>query len=277
MEQPYWYAKGGDAALRWPLVRVSLAHGYLPRFLIIDAQEDPAASLAGALRVRQYKAAVVGPLLSFDLGGLLSQPTRFLLVGGPNTEQRDNVIRLVFDRIDSFKKVGYAAGLSISAEAGGTATNALASRIGVLVSAHPSGTSEELVAFSTGVAQALDGGQPSIRTLSEPGDRNAVKATIDQMRGDGVEIFLLFAGVPDSWALEDMKSSGGCAVVSNWASSRAFPSQVFLSIETDLSGAVAVFLSGTETAARTVKGPVRLFAGAARPIPAPVASQIVPQ
>jgi len=276
MEQPYWHAKGGNAALRWPLVRASLAHGYLPSFLIFGAQTDPATGLARALKARHYRAVVVGPLLSVDQGVLLPQSTRFLLVGGSNAIQGNNAIRLVFNRTASFRTAGYAAGLSISAEAGGTVTTTLASRIGVLVSAHPSGTSEELVAFFAGVAQALEGGQPSVRTLSEPVDRNAVKAAIDQMRRDGVEIFLLLSGAPDSWALEDLKSSDGCAVVSNWALSRAFAQQVFLSIETDLVGGVAGFLSGQVSAAGIVNGPVFLIAGAARSIPAAVASQIVP-
>ncbi len=270
MEEQYWTAEGGDGLLHWPLVRASLARGYLPRFLVIGAQQDPEGSLKKAIFARHYRAVVVGPLLSLEPLDFAPAQTRLLLVGDPTAPQQDDMIRLIFDRTGPFKTAGYAAGLSVSAEAGGRVTNALASRIGVLVSSHPPGTSEELEAFSSGVAQALDGGQPLMRTVSDTVDRNGVKAAIDQMRTDGVEIFLLFTGNPDSWALEDMRNSGGCAVVSNWAASKAFPRQVFLSIETDLAGGVERFLSNRVTGAGVVSGPVRLVAGRARPIPAQV-------
>jgi hypothetical protein len=275
MEEPYWMAAGGDALLRWPLVRASVARGYLPRFLVIGAQQDPEGSFSRSIRAGRYRAVVVGPLLSLEPLGFAPAQTRFLLLDDPTTPQQNNAVRLVFDRIASFKTAGYAAGLSVGAETGGNVSNALSSHIGILVSAHPPGTSEELAAFSSGVEQALDGGQPLVRTLSEPSDRNSMKAAIDQMRSDGVEIFLLFTGNPDSWALENLRNAGGCAIVSNWAASNAFPQQVFLSIEADLSGGVARFLSNREAGPGTVSGPVRLVAGKARSIPALVASQVV--
>ena len=275
MEEPFWTAEGGDALLRAPLVRASLVHGYLPGFLLIRAQEDAGASLARALKARHYRTVVVGPLLALDQSVNVSPTTRLLLVvedqAGPYQE---NAARLEFDRTSSFRTAGLAAGLSISQEAGGTAVNALASRIGVLVSAHPPGTSTELAAFTQGVAQALDGGQPVIRSLSDPIDRNAVKAAVDQMRRDGVEIFLLFMGAPDSWALETLKDDGGSAVVSDWAASGAFPRQVFLSIETDLVGGITLFLAGKVNAQGIVSGPVRVVAAKARPIPPQVAARV---
>jgi hypothetical protein len=274
MEEPFWTAEGGDALLRWPLVRASLVHGYLPGFLLIHAQEDAGARLARALQARHYRAVVIGPLLSLEQHANVSPATRVLLVEDQAAPQQGNVARLEFDRTSAFRTAGLAAGLSVGQEAGGTVTNALASRIGILVSAHPPGTSLELAAFTQGVAQAMDGGLPSIRSLSDPIDRNAVKASIDQMRRDGVEIFLLFTGSPDQWALEYLKDAGGSAVVSDWEASGAFPHQVFLSIETDLAGGVALFLAGKENAQGIVMGPVRVVAAKARPIPLQVAAQV---
>jgi hypothetical protein len=274
VEEPFWTAEGGDALLRWPLVRTSLVHGYFPRFLLIHAQEDAGARLARALQARRYRAAVIGPLLSLQQHASFSPSTKVLVVEDQAVPLQDSVARLEFDRTSAFRIAGLAAGLSVGQEAGGTITNALASRIGILVSAHPPGTSNELTAFTQGVAQALDGGQPSVRSLSDPVDRNAMKAAIDQMRRDGVEIFLLFTGASDSWALEDLKDSGGSAVVSDWEASGAFPRQVFLSIETDLVGGVALFLAGRENPQGIVNGPVRIVAAQARPIPPQVAAQV---
>ncbi len=275
-EQPWWAAQGGGAVLRRPLVRTSLLHGYLPRFLVIGAQEDPAARLDRELRTRHYAAAVVSPLLSLDPRRYApSVPTtRFLLVEGPpQAPGLPNAIPLSFDHAPSLRTAGRAAALSILDEAGGSVSSAFGSRIGVLVSARPPGTDEEIEAFVDGVSGAMDGGLPVIRRLSDPVDRNAVRSAIDGMRRDGVEIFLLFMGAPDSWALEDMKSSGGCAIVSDWQASGAFPQQVFLSVETDLVGGVSRFLSHQEDAGR-VSGPVHIVAGKARSIPLQIASQV---
>ena len=273
-EEPYWAAVGGDPAVRWPLARASLAHGYIPRFLNVRVQQDGEATLRRELQIRRYNALVLGPLLALEQQGSPLRAARVLVTGDRTVSSQGTVVQLVFDRIPSFRTAGYAAGLSISDEAGGIATSVLASRIGILVSAHPPGTREEIAAFSDGVAQALDGGQPSMRSLSDQADRNAVRSAVEQMRRDGVEVFLLFLGVSDSWALDAMRNAGGCAVVADWSASGAFPRQVFLSVESDIVGGVARFLSRRSFGSVTIDGPVRLVAGKARPIPPRVAAQV---
>jgi hypothetical protein len=275
-EQPWWTALGGDALMRWPLARTSLLHGFFPRFVVIGALEDPGARLNSELAARHYAAAVVGPLLSLapqDYAPAFVS-TRFLLVDSSReTPERPNAIPLSFDRVPFFRVAGLAAGLSIVDEEGGTASPAFAQRIAALVSSHPPGTQDELAAFEAGVAQALDGGQPSIHKLLDPIDRNAVRSAIEEMRRDGVEIFLLLMGAADSWALETLKSSGGCAIVSDWSTSGAFPRQVFLSVEAGLVGGVSRFLSNRENGG-AVSGPVRIVAGKARPVPSAVAARV---
>jgi len=275
-EQPWWVSRGGDSALVWPLTKTALTNGFLPRFLVIGAQEDAPATLRRELAAHRYAAAVVSPLLSQDPRGYASSfaATRFLLVDGPPTVPgQPNAIPLVFDRASSFRLAGVAAGLSIADEAGGAVTSAFASRIAVLTSAHPPGTTAEVIAFTAGVAQALDGGQPTIRTLPDPIDRNAVRLAIEGMRKDRAEIFLLFMGAADSWSLETLRNAGGCAIVSDWSASDSFPGQVFLSIETDLAGGVALFLSNKGKSG-VVNGPVRIAPGGARSVPAQVLSQM---
>ena len=108
----------------------------------------------------------------------------------------------------------------------------------MLLSTDAALTGEETDAFSSGVAEALDGGRPVLRALPSPLDRGAVKAAIEQMRQSGVEIFLLGTGSLDPWCLEVMAGAGGSAVVADWATSRAFPRQVFLSVEEDITGGI---------------------------------------
>lgn len=277
VEQPWWTAHGGDAFLRGPLTRTSLEHGYLPHLVVIASQGDPRARLQKELAVRRYSAAVVGPLLSLEPQTFAAAhaDTRFLLVEDPlEIPALPNATRLLFDRTNAYRTTGIAAGLSIRDQSGGIVTASLASRIGVLVSEHPPGTPQELASFMAGVAGALDGGQPVTRLLRDPIDRNTVRSAIEGMRREGVEIFLLFMGAGDSWSLEVLKNGGGCAVVSDWAASAAFPEQIFLSIEMRIPAGIASFLSFAGREGENVNGPVRVVAGKARRVPTEVAPQV---
>ena len=153
--------------------------------------------------------------------------------------------------------------------------SALSGRIGILLSFDPVLTDEETGAFSSGVAEALDGGQPALRTPSSPLDRGAVKAAIEQMRQAGVEIILLGTGSFDPWCLEVMAGAGGSAVVADWAASRAFPKQVFLSVEEDIPHGIGRALAARAAGPGAVSGPVYIIIrGAARHVPAAAMSRM---
>lgn len=263
--------------MRNPLARAALTHGYMPRLLVIESQTDPRAKLLQEVTANRYQAVVVSPLLSLEPQSYAASAPgcRFLLVEDPlQLQVPPNARRLVFNREDSFRTAGKAAGISLREGAGGAASSTLASRIGVLVSSHPPGTPQELDAFTAGVAGALDGGAPVIRNVADPVDHNALKAAIEQMRGQGIEIFLLFLGTPDSWCLDVMRDTGGSAIVSDWKASGAFARQVFLSIESDVPAGIAMFLSNIRAPDQVLNGPVRLMSGNARPIPAEVAAEV---
>jgi hypothetical protein len=124
------------------------------------------------------------------------------------------------------------------------------------------------------VAEALDGARPTVRALADGTDRPGVKAAIEQMRAQGVEIFLLGLGSLDPWCLEVMKDMGGCAVVADWASSGAFPAQVFVSVEEDIPAGISQALTHAAPDVRSVNGPVRVVAGKARDMPAAARSRL---
>lgn len=277
VEQPFWASRDGDRLLRWPLERAALSRGYLPRVLLMGPQTDPKVRLLQELASRRYTAAVVGPLLSLEAGSFApsSPRTRFLLLDDLSSLQPPaNAARLVFDRESAFRDAGKAAAISLRAEAGGAAFSGLSSRIVVLLSARPTGTQRELDAFTAGVASALDGGIPLVRRIADPVDRVSLKNAIDQMRREGAEFFLLLLGVPDSWCLEALRTAGGSAIVTDWSGSGALPGQVFLSIETDIPGAFARFLSERSRGSSPVAGTVTLVAGQARPVPSEVPAEV---
>jgi hypothetical protein len=218
-----------------------------------------------------YRTAVVGPLVSSQWRGYAARfaRTRFILIGEDSApDLPPNAMRIIWDRTEAFRSAGFAAGTAVREEGGGTGVASLAGRVGALLSSNGVLTDAEMEAFSSGVAEALDGGLPVVRTLATPSDKAAVKAALEQMRQAGAEIILLGTGSLDSWCLEVMSSTGGSAVVADWAVSGAFPQQVFLSIEEDIPQGIGRALAARSANGGQVNGPVHIVTGSARPVPA---------
>ena len=273
-EQPFWMSLGNDAQVRLSLTRAAVQHGYVPRILVRGPQENPAARLAQDISAGRFRTVVVGPLLSFEWQGYVPQSprTRFILIDAAD-DLPQNAVALVFDRTRAFNTAGFAAGESERERARGEVSLPLGSRLAMLLNASSPLTASETEAFVAGVAEALDGARPAVRVLADGTDRPGVKAAIEQMRAQGVEIFLLGLGSLDSWCLEVMKDAGGCAVVADWASSGAFPAQVFVSVEEDIPAGISRALEHAAQDVRTVDGPVRVVAGKAREVPAAARSR----
>jgi basic membrane lipoprotein Med (substrate-binding protein (PBP1-ABC) superfamily) len=274
-EQPYWTSLGADLRMRGALSWVSVRHGYLPRIFVRAPRENPAAHLAQDVSAGPFRTVVVGPLLSYEWEGYVTQSprTRFILIGeGDADELPPNAVALVFDRARAFNATGFAAGESVREGARGDAAAALGTRVAILASTSAL-TAAEMEGFSSGVAEALEGARPSVRVL-EGADRAAVKASIEQMRAQGVEMFLLAMGSLDPWCLEVLRDAGGCAVVSDWESSGAFPAQVFLSVEEDIPGGISRALSLPRMGIHAVRGPMRIVEGKARRVPTAAKSRL---
>jgi hypothetical protein len=266
-EQPFWASLDGGPRLASSLAAASLTHGYLPRFLLSTQTASPADQLSAALKGRTFHAVVVGPLLSLDWNAYAPQHPRtvFVLVGAAApVNPPPNVLALFYDRRSAFRAAGTAAGVSVRGGSAGPGAGALAARIAVLLSAAPSLDDGETESFAQGVAQALDGARPVVRVLGEHVDRATLKTAIEEMHRQGVQVFLLGMGSLDAWALEVLQGSGGSAVVADWASSGAFPAQVFLSVEEDIPGGIARALARVGRVS-SVRGPVRLVSGRAGP------------
>jgi hypothetical protein len=269
-EEPFWASLGDDLPARLAVARESVPRGYLPRVMLTRAPDDPLARLERALTTGAYRTAVVGPLASSQWRAFVPQfaRTRFILVGDIDAAGLPiNAREVRYDRTGAFRSAGFAAGSTVLEEGGGDGSAALAGRVGMLLSADGVLTSEETEAFSSGVAEALDGGRPVTRMLAKPVDKPAVKAAIEQMRQSGTEILLLGTGELDPWCLEVMSSAGGSAVVADWVMSGAFPRQVFLSVEEDIPQGIGRALAAPASRQGPVAGPVRIVVGKARPVP----------
>jgi hypothetical protein len=98
-------------------------------------------------------------------------------------------------------------------------------------------------------------------------DAAKVRKAVEKMRREGVEIFLPRLGGHDASCLESLADAGGCAVTADWEVSRAFPRQVFLSVEERTIDAVALGLAKSVKGGGTVEGTVVLACGEARAVP----------
>lgn len=275
-EQPYWTSLGADLQMRGALSWVSVRHGYLPRIFVLGPRENPAAHLAQDVSTGPFGTVVVGPLLSYEWKGYVTQSprTRFILIGDNDADELPpNAVALVFDRAPAFNAAGFAAGESVHEGARGNVSAALGARVAILLTATSELTAAEMEGFASGVAEALEGARPTVRAL-EGADRAAVKTAIEQMRAQGVEIFLLAMGSLDPWCLEVLRGAGGSAVVSDWESSGAFPAQVFLSVEQDIPGGISRALSLAGRGTRAVRGPMRIVEGKARHVPTAAKSRL---
>ena len=121
-EEPFWASLGEDIPARISLARETIPHGYFPRFLLVRAPDDPVSRLLRELSYGGYRAAVVGPLASYQWRGYAAKftHTRFILLSEENTPDLPaNALQVRYDRTDAFRAAGFAAGVSVREEGGG--------------------------------------------------------------------------------------------------------------------------------------------------------------
>jgi len=98
------------------------------------------------------------------------------------------------------------------------------------------------------------------RTVGSLTDTGQARRAVEQMRAEGVALFVLKTYGLSGFCLEILRSGGGVAFLEEGAGNRAFPAQALLWFEDDLPGALRNLLAAPEGGA--VPGPVLLRAGA---------------
>ncbi|MBE3063913.1 MAG: hypothetical protein IMZ69_02705 [Spirochaetes bacterium] len=268
-ELPFWASLGEPTRVKAELAIHSILRGYLPTFLSVGVQENPRERLVAALGSGRFSAAVVGPLLSLEAAGFVDgfPMVRFVMIGGRPTEgDASKVTRVVFDRTEAYRTAGDCARLSLSEGPPG-------GRIGVLaaVASASAAVASASAAVDAEVQAFLDGAGPQsaravVRSIDEPVDAAKVRKAVEEMRREGVEIFLPRLGGHDVSCLESLVDAGGCAVTADWEVSGAFPRQVFLSVEERTIDGIARGLAKRGKGGGTVEGTVVLACGEARAV-----------
>jgi len=273
LEPAFWDAAGGGEVLKKGLERAAHGEGWKARIVLAEnGKGGPSQQLEALLSKERIPTVVLGPFLSFEGMRLANSfpATRFLLIDGyAGEDTAANTTQLQFDRRDAFREAGIASALSA---ADGTAGPV--GKVGILRMI-PAGAGDfEGDAFRDGAEGISGSGTVVIRELPESADRSRARLLLEEMREAGVELFLLRAGNLAPFLLDSLRETGGTAVVEDWASSRMLPRQVFLSIEEDVPAAVGLCLSRNAAGRSVVYGPVRIMAGEARTLPAPLRERV---
>ncbi|MCX6376035.1 MAG: hypothetical protein NTU88_08415 [Armatimonadetes bacterium] len=275
-EDPFWASLGEPTRVKAELAIHSILRGYLPTFLSVGVQENPRERLVAALGSGRFSAAVVGPLLSLEAAGFVGgfPRVRFVMIGGRPTEgDASKVTRVVFDRTEAYRTAGDCARLSLAESPPGGRIGVLAAGSGAAaaeasasaaVASASAAVDEEVRAFLEGAGP--EGARAVVRGIDEPVDAAKVRTAVEEMRREGVEIFLPRLGGRDVSCLESLGETGGCAVTADWEVSSAFPRQVFLSVEERTIDGIARGLAKSGKGGGTVEGTVVLACGEARAV-----------
>ncbi|MCX7039195.1 MAG: hypothetical protein NT005_08690 [Spirochaetes bacterium] len=261
-EDPFWASLGEPTRVKAELAIRSILRGYLPTFLSVGVQENPRERLVATLGSGRFRAAVVGPLLSLEAAGFVDGFPRvqFVMVGGRPTETGGSKLtRVVFDRTEAYRTAGDCVRLSLAGGPPGGRVGVLAAGAGATAA-----SDQEVRAFLEGAGP--ESARAVVRGIEGPVDASKVRKAVEEMRREGVEIFLPRLGGYDVSCLEALGDLGGCAVTADWEVSGAFAQQVLLSVEERTIDGIARGLEKSGEGGGTVDGTVVLACGEARAV-----------
>ena len=207
----------------------------------------------------------LSPLLPVDADALAARlPGVRFLREQPGPPRAPNLQRLRFARVEAFRDAGSIAARLLTRP---SLQPVLGDRVGhppkagLLQAAPTPQGALEAEAFRAAFVVEAGPGLLVERTLGSLSDTSLARRALEQMREEGVAVFVLKTYALSSFCLEFLRTEGGVAVLEQSAGSRAFPAQVVLWFEEDLAGALRN-LAATG-AGESVTGPVRLVPGAA--------------
>lgn len=258
--QAEWDVWGGGHALEGSLSAAAKEKGYALSFVVIPVLDQAEGRLTRELSRSNPPLVIASPLLSRDVYDVVSRSKArsAVFMDGPEAAVENGFVRLVSDRREAFRTMGWATGLSLK-ESGGKA--------GILVPSSRGSGAAEIDAFISGLTESGLSEAPVVRELPEPLDKAVVQKVVSELRGQGVEAFLPRLGEMNTACLEALAASGGFADTEDWRVSHAYPAQVFLSVEEDIAAGIARALEAAGSGGSTVAGPAVVVCGGARPVP----------
>lgn len=209
------------------------------------AQAEEALSVL--LMDQRPQRVFVTPLYTFDLSllaarfpGILFIREQFSISEPP---PRDNLVRLVYNREQSFFQAGEAAVRLAASLGNGQMPGSRNRGVGILSVPLSERGRRELAAFRAGFHGYREPGGLVERRVDPASDRVQARRMLEEMRQEGVMLILLKAYELTTFCLEELKKQGGWAIVEDYEGNVGYQDVVLLSIEDDLGDAFAESLS----------------------------------
>ncbi len=235
------------------LTKLVEAGGYTLKLVIPENPEQAEKVLRKTLESHQPAITVVASLFTMDLARfavdfpdsifiqLDSQGSYPKLQNLGNASA--NLIGHSFDRLSAFYQAGYAAARLLANPLLSEKHNTSGpGRVGVLAAELTPGGREEIRAFKEGFLKLADHSQLLTIEIPDINDRVKAKEHIDNLKDQGVVIYLLKSYTLNSFYLDYLINESGLAIVEDWQAAGSHSEAVLFSIEDNYQQALKTIL-----------------------------------
>ena len=220
--------------------------------LPVDSRQNAYSLIKQQLVKSSYGTVICDPLISLQVKNLAEQfpLVTFVTINTPSDfNPLPNLKDISFDRSGGYLKAGRAcAAYMMSAEFQNRILNAGIDgqnfKIGILMSKMIDQSENLTGAFKKGVLEANPAFTVIERDIPIKIDNIKIKKLIEEMKAEGVMVFLLGMLSLNSYCMERIEKMGALVITEDWKISGGFHNTVLLSIEENISEAlVNVFSS----------------------------------
>lgn len=242
------------------------------------------SELAALLQEREVERVLITPLFTFDIALTADRFPDILFIreeysppgeltatasaSAGVSSRRNNLVRIVYDRDAAFEKAGEAAAVLAAGLGAQNPQDSGGVRAGILTVPLSERGKREIEAFRAGFAARAEESLLVERQVNPASDRVRARQALEEMRQNGVELILFKTYGLTGFCLEELKKSGGLAIIEDYQGGGGYDEVVILSIEDDLAAAYAASL-GADVSPPALPGKTYLRWGGLKALPEP--------
>jgi hypothetical protein len=247
-------------------LRRELRSDFRLRVRTLEPQSEAASEAERLVQAAGADWVFLGPLLPLDAEALAARfPEVRFLREQANPPFAPNLRSLHFRWEEAYRGAGAVAGRLVASpslrQLLGEGSSRGPAKAGLLLSVPTPRGRLQAEAFREGFLAEAGADLLVERTIGSQSDTAQARRVLEEMRQDGVALFMLKTYALSGYCLEFLRAEGGRAILEQAAGSRAYPDQAVLWMEEDLVGALRGLASAPE--GQPVSGPVRLHPGEA--------------
>jgi len=230
------------------------AGGYILKLVIAENPEQANKVLREALENYEPAITVVSSVIPMDLVHYAANFPDSIFVqldsqgSSPKPQSFDNasanLIGHSFNRLTAFYQAGYAAARLLANPLLFKKFNTSGLvRVGVLAAKLTPGGREEIRAFKEGFLKLADPSKLLTIEIPDINDRVKAREHIDNLKSQGVVIYLLKSYTLNSFYLDYLINKNGLAIIEDWQAAGSYSEAVLFSIEDNYQQALKIILA----------------------------------